>query len=95
MIVKHCPITAAKSSIVRLVEYLVQEKTNDRVGTICIRNGQEAEITDSKDRALDIAREMLSVQRDNRLAEGNKTYHFLFSFPNGRLTGTNGFLTRY
>ena len=83
MIVKHCPITAAKSSIVRLVEYLVQEKTNDRVGTICIRNGQEAEITDSKDRALDIAREMLSVQRDNRLAEGNKTYHFLFSFPTG------------
>ena len=83
MIVKHCPITAAKSSIVRLVEYLVQEKTNDRVGTICIRNGQEAEITDSKDRALDIAREMLSVQRDNTLAEGNKTYHFLFSFPTG------------
>ena len=26
---------------------------------------------------------MLSVQRDNRLAEGNKTYHFLFSFPTG------------
>ena len=83
MIVKHCPITAATSSIIHLVEYLVQEKTNDRVGTICIRNGQEAEITDSKDRALDAAHEMLSVQRDNTLAEGNKTYHFLFSFPTG------------
>ena len=83
MIVKHCPITAAKSSIVRLVDYLVHEKTNDRVGTICIRNGQEAEITDSKERALDAAREMLSVQKDNRRAQGNKTYHFLFSFPTG------------
>ena len=83
MIVKHCPITAAKSSIIHLVEYLVQEKTNDRVGTICIRNGQEAEITDSKDRALDAAHKMFAVQTKNTLAEGNKTYHFLFSFPTG------------
>ncbi|MBO7072326.1 MAG: relaxase/mobilization nuclease domain-containing protein, partial [Acetobacter sp.] len=83
MIVKHCPITAAKSSIIHLVEYLVQEKTNDRVGTICIRNGQEAEITDSNDRALDAAHKMFAVQTKNTLAEGNKTYHFLFSFPTG------------
>ena len=81
MIVKHCPIkNIAKSNIVHLVDYLVSQKTNDRVDTIRIVNGESVEITDTGKDALKAAVAMQAIQDKNTRATNDKTYHFFFSF---------------
>lgn len=75
MISKRIPMKSAeKSSIRRLINYLVSDEgKSDRVSEINISNCHSEDLTWA-------TREMLSTQRQNTRATSDKTYHLLISF---------------
>lgn len=71
----------SRSCYRRLVRYLLDPKdTLERVGRVTLTNFHS-------DDPMVAALEALAVQRLNRRAKGDKTYHLFFSFPNGERPG--------